>query len=616
MGARDDPERPPPFRVVKPTGDAVWGHGFEFLPAPDEGDVFLDFEGDPFWRADAGLFFLFGLIARGETDSWEFRPAWAHTREEEATAVGALIEYLAERRVQSPDMHVYHYNHTERSALESLSAEHGVHEALLAELIETGLFIDLYPIAGNSIQAGTESYGLKDLERLTGYRRGHDIDQGSAAVVEYEQYLADRDPDRLARIGAYNEDDVRSTLVLRDWLVEQRPVDLPWRPSHLEPDEGIPNLDAQVAALHAVGPDTPEHLLGDVLGYWRREWRAYLAPKLAKTSLDAPAQFDDPDVLAGLTCLGLEERLGKSGKPILPVMRFRWPDQESGPDNDPQRWEKVIYGTGDVATGYAGVARIDRARREIDLTWNQGAEELGVIPTSVVLDDWVPTRPKPESLAELADKVLDPRSTGAPNPVSLALLRRDLPAFKPGFGPGAKGLTDDVKSITRWAPWLDGSYVPIQGPPGTGKTFRGAHIVHRLICSDKRVGITAMSHLAIDNLLEAVIEVFQEKGDLGKLACIRRGSEPEHGGLAGVQYTANNPPCARSEFNLVAGTTWLFSGNDMKDAPVDVLIIDEAGQLALADALAASRSAHNLILLGDPLQLPQVAQATHPGGGD
>ena len=53
----------------------------------------------------------------------------------------------------------------------------------------------------------------------------------------------------------------------------------------------------------------------------------------------------------------------------------------------------------------------------------------------------------------------------------------------------------------------------------------------------------------------------------------------------------------------------------MKDAPVDVLIIDEAGQLALADALAASRSARNLILLGDPLQLPQVTQASHPGGG-
>ena len=168
--------------------------------------------------------------------------------------------------------------------------------------------------------------------------------------------------------------------------------------------------------------------------------------------------------------------------------------------------------------------------------------------------------------------------------------------------------------IVAWAPVLDRSYVAIQGPPGTGKTFRGAHLVLGLVRSGKRVGITAMSHHAIDNLLEEVVKVFSEEGQSHLLQCIRRA--PEDGGLPGVQYaTKDNTPCAQSDFNLVAGTTWLFAGKDMKDAPVDVLIVDEAGQLALSDALAASRSAHNLILLGDPLQLPQVAQAAHPGNG-
>jgi uncharacterized protein len=50
----------------------------------------------------------------------------------------------------------------------------------------------------------------------------------------------------------------------------------------------------------------------------------------------------------------------------------------------------------------------------------------------------------------------------------------------------------------------------------------------------------------------------------------------------------------------------------MRDNPVDVLIVDEAGQLGLVDTLAASISATNVILLGDPQQLPQVAQASHP----
>ena len=86
--------------------------------------------------------------------------------------------------------------------------------------------------------------------------------------------------------------------------------------------------------------------------------------------------------------------------------------------------------------------------------------------------------------------------------------------------------------------------------------------------------------------------------------------------LPGVTYvTGGNAPCAKPDYNLVAGTTWLFASPDLRGAPVDVLIVDEAGQLALADALAASTSARNIVLLGDPLQLPQVAQAVHPGGG-
>ena len=71
-------------------------------------------------------------------------------------------------------------------------------------------------------------------------------------------------------------------------------------------------------------------------------------------------------------------------------------------------------------------------------------------------------------------------------------------------------------------PYLDHSYVAIQGPPGTGKTFRGAHIVHELISRGKRVGIMAMSHAAIDNLLSEAIKVFDEKGDRDRLRCIRK----------------------------------------------------------------------------------------------
>src|SRR6185437_6411514 len=64
---------------------------------------------------------------------------------------------------------------------------------------------------------------------------------------------------------------------------------------------------------------------------------------------------------------------------------------------------------------------------------------------------------------------------------------------------------------------------------------------------------------------------------------------------------------------LFAGTAWLFA-HEALDSAVDTLVIDEAGQVSLADALAMGTAARNIVLLGDPLQLAQVSQGSHPAG--
>ncbi len=512
-------------------------------------------------------------------------------------------------------MHVYHYNHTERSALERLAADHGVGEAVLSEMVATGFFVDLYPVVRNAIQVGTESYGLKEMERLTAYQRGHEIDQGSAAVVEYEKFMAAPDPSILERIAAYNEDDVRATLALRDWLVGLRPAGLPWRAARLDPEDEHPELDERIAALHAHGPGTPEHLLGDLLGYWVREFRAYKAPKWARTCLETAELLDDLDVIAGLEFVALEPRYGAKGQELKSQgARFRCPAQVISADLG-RPGASILYGILDGPTGYSSISEIDELNGEVVLVWSEKAEELGVFPNAVALHDWVQPKPKPAALDDLAANVLDAPGSRVPNPASLSLLRREDPASTPGGGPPGGAFSDDLDAMCGWVRHLDGSCISIQGPPGTGKTYWGAHIVHSLIRAGRRVGITAMSHHAIDNLLEEILQVFDDKGDLSMLKAVRKVPDANHPKLPGVTYVTNNPPCAKSEHNLVAGTTWLFASPDMRGAPVDVLIVDEAGQLALADALAASTSAKNLVLLGDPLQLPQVAQAVHPGGG-
>jgi uncharacterized protein len=608
--ARTAPDEPPPHQLIAPSEDPTWGRGFTLMPEPDEGDVFLDFEGHPFWRADSGLFFLLGLIHK-DNGAWRYKAFWAHDLEEEAAAAQGLIDYLVNRRMRYPGMHVYHYNHTERSALERLALDHGVGEVALAELVDTGLFIDLLLVARNAMQVGTESYGLKHLERLTGYERGHEIDKGAGAVLEYEEFMKTRDSEALDRIVAYNEDDVRATKALRDWLVDQRPSDLEWRTAILDPGDELPELDERVTELHAFGPGTPEHLLGDVLGYWRREWRAHVGPKLARSQGETEKLLEDPEALAGLEPVGLEPRFGKNDRAITPAMVFRLPGQAA---EGFKTESSVIYATPEGPIGFASVNRIDLHNNELELSWNQRAQDLGTVPSVVMLNDWVHPRPKPAALSDLADRMIDP-STGSPNEVSTALLRRDLPAFEQGKGPADGEFSTDLEEMMNWILHLENSYVAIQGPPGTGKTFRGAHLVLSLIFAGKRVGITAMSHHAIDNLLEEIIKIFGEGGDLENLVAVRKGKKPSAGGLPGVSYTGSNSTAANPKYNLVAGTTWLFANDRMRSTPVDVLIIDEAGQLALADALAASVSARNLVLLGDPLQLPQVSQASHPGGG-
>jgi predicted RecB family nuclease len=616
--ARERPEDPPSFELLEEPVDVdeVVSEedgvedapvGFAALPEPDEGDVFLDFEGHPFWRADVGLFFLFGFIERSASGEWGFKAFWAHDQAEEKKATKELLDYLAARRAKFPNMHVYHYNHTERSSLERLTIDHGVAELELERLILTGQFIDLLPIVKGAMQVGVEGYGLKHIERLTPYKRGHDIDQGAGAVVEYEKWMASKADESLDRIAAYNEDDVRATRALRDWLVDQRPGDLAWRPAVLDTYEPDAELDGRIEALHAFGPGTDEHLMGDLLGYWRREKSAVAADVYRLSIAEEVDQLESLSAIAGLSFVGFEPQFSaKTGKELKwPVAVFTYPPQLV--DAEIKAGAKMIMALSEQKWAFFSVASVSREAQEIRIVWNKDCEERGVYPSSLVLYVWFHEGAKLTALEELADEML----AGAANRVGHSMLRRALARFKSGGGPEGGTFIGDVGDICRWSIELDGSFVPIQGPPGTGKTFMGAHIIRTLVKAGQRVGVTAMSHAAIDNLMTATVERFEEEGDIDELRAARRAKS---GPVKKVTYVDQNGACAEGEFNVIAGTPWLFASSAMRENPVDVLIIDEAGQLGLADTLAASISATNVILLGDPQQLPQVSQASHPNG--
>ena len=75
-----------------------------------------------------------------------------------------------------------------------------------------------------ALRVGVRSYSLKELEALAGFVRAADVRSGADAVVGFEEWLHTGAEERLDEIAAYNEEDCRATLALRDWLLAQRPA--------------------------------------------------------------------------------------------------------------------------------------------------------------------------------------------------------------------------------------------------------------------------------------------------------------------------------------------------------------------------------------------------------
>ena len=96
------------------------------------------------------------------------------------------------------------------------------------ELFRLGVFVDLYRVVRQGLQAGVESYSIKRLEPLCGYSRVVGLRDATAALISFEAASGGWVGARGCRRGSeviagYNEDDCRATLALRDWLESLRP---------------------------------------------------------------------------------------------------------------------------------------------------------------------------------------------------------------------------------------------------------------------------------------------------------------------------------------------------------------------------------------------------------
>jgi predicted RecB family nuclease len=639
------------------------GKGLCSLPLPSPGDMFLDFEGDAF-AFDGGLEYLFGVVSAQPTI---YQAVWAFDRAQEKRAFERFISEVMERRRQYPDMHIYHYGAYEETALKRMAGQHGTCVEELDQLLRGDVLVDLYRAVQQGLIASVESYSIKKLEPLYKFTREVRLIDANVALSSFQAVLAFG----LGGIGAttaggspplnggdsletaeaelveirkaiegYNRDDCFSTLWLRTWLeglrceLEQttgaplpRPV-----PQESEPGEDLSAYLERVRAVAArLTGNFPEDeaewtdeqkarwLLAQLLEWHRREDKSAYWEYFRRCELTDEELQRDKSSLGGLTYVGVVDQVKRSL-----VHRYRFPLQDHAINraktaHDPRTQDSA----GDVVA-------VDQRALTIDI--KRGAASKVPHPTALIPYEIIGATVLRESLLQLGSWVADNGIVG-PGPFqgARALLLREPPRRRvegqgalfanecgshgvPPLQSGDEGLVDLAKEIVAA---LDHSVLPIQGPPGSGKTYTGARMIVELVKQKKRVGITAVSHKVISKLLEEVCIAAREAKVV--VQAIQKVDSGDGCADEIVKCTKDNQEViaslASGEAQIAAGTVWLWSRDDMANA-VDVLFVDEAGQMSLANVLAAAKSTGSIVLLGDPQQLDQPQRGVHPPGAE
>ena len=600
------------------------GLGLFRLPAPSAGDIFLDLEGDPFAGSD-GLEYLFGWTVREADGRWTYHERWGLDAGHEMRVFEEFIAFATARLGDHPDLHIYHYAPYEPSALKRLMGRYGVCGEQLDRLLRGEVLVDLHAVTRQALRASVERYSIKKLEPFYAFTRETPLDRASQTLRQIEYLLETKQPvpetgDLRGTVASYNRDDCLSAAGLRNWLESLRAglvaggTEIP-RPSPKPPEanEKLTERDARFGALAerllaGVPVDraarSPEQhaswLLAQLLGFHRLEDKAVWWEFYRLTDLDDEALRDEKEALVGLEFV---EEVRATKKTV--VNRYRFPPQEADITEDAEALTSANHKIGTVAA-------FDRDARTVDI--KHLAKTCDERPTGILTRRIFGTDVLADALYRLAEWVA---ANGVHGPGDLRAARRLLLGERPVTSSGSPWQIDgedDLARATRLAATLDESTLAIQGPPGSGKTYTGAHIICELVRAGKTVGVCATGHKVIRHQIAKTLEVASTLGLT--VRCAHKPGEPAEvpDGIRDLDSNADvEAVLAGREADVLGGTAWLWARPEFANT-LDVLVIDEAGQMSLANVLAVSQAARSLVLLGDPQQLEQPLKASHPDG--
>lgn len=618
------------------------GSGLELLPVPRPGDLFLDLEGDAF-ATEGGLEYLFGLLELGKPalDSFvprdragepHYVPCWAKDLAEEKTAFEAVVDRIKVGRLEFHDMHVFHFGHRENEALKKLSCKHGTREDDIDEFLRAGVLVDLHEVVRHALRASVEAYTLKDLEILHDFQRTVSRRETARAMLLFGWWLhtgeaGDELPEIRETLARYNEEDCRSTWLLRAWLEARRPeleakIGRPLtRPAVASHEDSAQVNDRRAeeervaAALRRDLPadptaDTPEQaarrLLADLVGWHWRELKSGYWEYFQARELPPSDWLESRFVLADLS--SQPELVGSVKRSH--VYRYTFPEQEHAVRKAP---------TPEIAgTDGKKVMIVEIGPDYVDIKRTKGSADphlAGLRPGSPIRTDSQAAR-----LLDIARSVVAHGLEGNDQyrPALGLLLRRPPKCGQAPGSPLVQDGEDTVDAVKRLCLSLDGSVLAIQGPPGSGKTYCAAEAILALVRTGRRVGVTANSHQVITLLLTKVHEAAARQGPavpIQHMAKADRFDGETFPFVLNDNYENAAARLAARQVQVMGGTSFAWAKEIFK-ASVDVLFVEEAGQLSLANVLAVSQAAKSVVLVGDPAQLEQPQKGTHPPGAD
>lgn len=598
------------------------GFGLARLPEPSEGDICLDLEGDPF-VGEHGLEYLFGYLTADEQGQPAYHGDWAFSRADEKRVFERFVDFVMKRWEACPGLHIYHYAPYEPAALKRLMGRYATREEEIDQMLRAGLFVDLYQVVRRGVRASVESYSIKRLEPFYEFEREVALGEADLALARLQANLElNAAPSVLeetkAAVLAYNKDDCRSAARLRDWLETLRAqlvadgVDLT-RPA---PGDGAPmeeisdwqiRINELVERLSGDVPLDPADrdeerqarwVLAHVLDWHRREEKAVWWEYYRLAELSAEDLLEERAGLSGLTYVG-----DVGGTAAAPVQRYEFPSQ----DTELRGGEELRNLGGDKLGKVEAISLPDRT---VDIKKRRDSAQ--VHPEAVFAHTLVPAQVLKDALLRIGEYVA---GHGLPGDGRYQAARDLLLREKPRINgqPLHREQETTVQAAIRLCRHLAPGILPIQGPPGAGKTFTGARMICELVRLGKKVGVTANSHKVIRNLIDATIKAADELGV--DLQCCHKAAEKEEPQHRLSFATKNEELIAAFSqgVSVGGGTAWLWAREEACDA-LDVLFVDEAAQISLANVLAVSQAAKTVVLIGDPQQLDQPMQGSHPDG--